>query len=42
MPRTPGATNKTEREHKQDADISRLKARVAKQKTVIENLKKKK
>lgn len=26
MGRTSGATNKTEREHKQDAEISRLKA----------------
>ncbi len=30
MGRTPGATNKTEREHKMDAENSRLKAQVAK------------
>lgn len=29
MGRTPGATNKTAREHKKDAEISRLKAKVA-------------
>lgn len=29
MGRTPGAKNKTEREHKQDAEISRLKAKNA-------------
>jgi hypothetical protein len=29
MGRTRGATNKTEREHKQDAEIARLKARLA-------------
>jgi hypothetical protein len=41
MGRTAGATNKTEREHKKDAEISTLKAKVAKQKAEIEKLKKK-
>ncbi len=35
MGRTPGATEKSEREHKQDAQNSLLKARVAKQKAEI-------
>jgi hypothetical protein len=42
MGRTEGATNKTEREHKQDAEISLLKAKISKQKAEIEELKKKK
>jgi len=41
MPRTSGATNKTEREHKKDAEVALLKAKVAKQKREITNLKKK-
>ena len=41
MGRTVGAKNKTEREHKQDAEISRLKGVVAKQKAEIKELKKK-
>jgi hypothetical protein len=41
MPRTPGATNKTAREHKQDMEIARLKAVVADKKTEIKQLKNK-
>lgn len=40
--RTKGAKNKTEREHKKDAENSLLKAKVAKQKAEIKELKKKK
>lgn len=41
MGRTPGATNKTPREHKKDAQISQLKATVAKLKAENKALKKK-
>ena len=41
MGRTKGATNKTEREHKQDAQISRLKADRARLKKENKELKKK-
>ena len=41
MGRTKGATNKTEREHKKDAENSQLKAKVVKQKAEIKKLKKK-
>lgn len=42
MPRTPGAKNKTEREHKQDAKLSIEKAKVAKLKKENKELKKNK
>lgn len=32
MPRTPGAKNKTEREHKKDAALSMQKAKTAREK----------
>jgi hypothetical protein len=45
MGRTPGATNKTAREHKRDAEMSVLKAKLneerVKHKEEIESLKKK-
>lgn len=45
MGRTPGATNKTAREHKKDAEIAELKAKLTaervKHKKEIERLKKK-
>jgi hypothetical protein len=45
MGRTPGATNKTAREHKKDAEISilkgKLKEKEVKHKEEIEKLKKK-
>lgn len=41
MGRTSGATNKTEREHKQDAEIARLKAEKARLKAENKALKKK-
>lgn len=41
MARTSGATNKTEREHKKDAEISRLKAKNAKLKKENKALKQK-
>ena len=41
MPRTSGATNKTAREHKKDAEISTLKATVKTLKEENKALKKK-
>lgn len=42
MGRTKGATNKTEREHKKDAEISRLKAEKVRLKKENKELKQKK
>lgn len=39
MARTRGATNKSEQEHKKDAEIALLKSRIAKQKSQIKTVK---